>query len=93
MAQQHPAGGDAVEAVRGLKASGDGLLGIMGSGQLIRSLLPHGLIDAWLLFIHPLVLGAGQRLFPEDGAVLDLELVEAVTAPTGVVVASYRPAG
>jgi dihydrofolate reductase len=85
--------GDVVEAVRELKAEGDGDLGIMGSGQLIRSLLPHGLMDEFLLFIHPLVLGSGQRLFPDDGPTVDLELVEAVTATTGVVVAAYRPAG
>jgi dihydrofolate reductase len=85
--------GDVVEGVRRLKAEGDGDLGVMGSGQLVRSLLPHGLIDEFLLFIHPLVLGSGQRLFPEDGPTVDLELVEAVTATTGVIVAAYRPAG
>jgi dihydrofolate reductase len=85
--------GDVVEAVRRLKADGDGDLGVMGSGQLIRTLLPHGLIDEYLLFIHPLVLGSGRRLFPEDGPTVDLELTEAVTATTGVLVASYRPAG
>ena len=85
--------GDVVEGVRRLKAEGEGDLGILGSGQLIRSLLPHGLIDELLLFIHPLVLGSGQRLFPDDGPMVDLELVEAVTATTGVVVAAYRPAG
>jgi dihydrofolate reductase len=85
--------GDVVEVVRRLKAEDDGDLGVMGSGQLIRTLLPHGLIDEYLLFIHPLVLGSGQRLFPEDGPTVDLELTEAVTATTGVLVASYRPAG
>jgi dihydrofolate reductase len=85
--------GDVVEAVRRLKADGDGDLGVMGSGQLIRTLLPHGLIDEYLLFIHPLVLGSGRRLVPEDGPTVDLELTEAVTATTGVLVASYRPAG
>ena len=85
--------GDVVDAVRRLKADGDGDLGVMGSGQLIRTLLPHGLIDEYLLFIHPLVLGSGRRLFPEDGPTVDLELTEAVTATTGVLVASYRPAG
>jgi dihydrofolate reductase len=85
--------GDVVEAVRRLKADGDGDLGVMGSGQLIRTLLPHGLIDEYLLFIHPLVLGSGRRLFPGDGPTVDLELTEAVTATTGVLVASYRPAG
>ena len=83
--------GDAVEAVRRLKEGDGGDLGVMGSGRLIRTLVPHGLIDEWLLFVHPLVLGSGQRLFPADGPTVELELVEAVTATTGVVVAAYRP--
>ena len=84
--------GDPVQAVRELKARPGGDLGIMGSGQLIRTLLPPGLVDEWLLFIHPLLLGSGRRLFPDGGTTVDLELVEAVTATTGVVVATYRPA-
>src|SRR4051812_44247637 len=85
--------GDVVEAIRRLKTDGDGELGIMGSGQLIRTLLPHGVIDEFLLFIHPIVLGSGQRLFPEGIATIELELIEAVTATTGVIVANYRPSG
>jgi dihydrofolate reductase len=85
--------GDVVESIRRLKTQDDGELGIMGSGQLIRTLLPHDVIDEFLLFIHPVVLGSGQRLFPDGMATLELELLEAVTATTGVIVASYRPAG
>jgi dihydrofolate reductase len=83
--------GDIVEAVRALKAQADGVLGIMGSGELISSLLAADLIDEYLLMIHPLVLGTGRRLFPE-GAEVPLRLAEGVITPAGVLIATYEPA-
>lgn len=83
--------GDLPVAVRELKAQSDGVLGIMGSGELIGSLMAAGLIDEYLLMIHPLVLGTGRRLFPE-GVHQVLRLTGSVTAPTGVVIATYEPA-
>jgi dihydrofolate reductase len=84
--------GDAVEALRRVKAETDGALVIMGSGELIGSLLAADLIDEYLLMIHPLVLGTGRRLFPE-GVRASLRLSgEIVTTPTGVAVAVYEPA-
>jgi dihydrofolate reductase len=78
------------QSVRALKAKADGVLAIMGSRELIGSLMGAGLIDEYLLFIHPLVLGSGRRLFP-DGAQVDLRLTQAVTGPSGVLIASYEP--
>ncbi len=83
--------GDAVEAVAKLKQEPGKDVGIIGSGELVRSLIPRDLIDEYLLLIHPLVLGSGQRLFP-DGAVARLELVDSVTTTTGVVIGTYRRA-
>jgi dihydrofolate reductase len=80
-------GGEAVEAVATLKQSED--LTIMGSGELIRSLIGHGLIDVWMLLIHPRVLGSGQRLFAADGPPATLRLTDSVTTRTGVVIATY----
>lgn len=65
---------------------------IMGSGELIQTLTKHTLIDRYVLLIHPLVLGSGQRLFREAGSFAALQLVSAKATPTGVVVATYEPA-
>jgi dihydrofolate reductase len=84
--------GDTVSAVGDLKGRTAGDLVIMGSGQLVRSLLPHRLIDEFLLLIHPLILGSGQRLFEPDRHVAELRLVDSTASTTGVVIATYRPA-
>jgi len=83
--------GDAVPAVAELRQRPGQDLVILGSGALIHSLLPHGLIDEFVLQIHPLVLGSGLRLFP-DGAAVALRLTDSVTTTTGVVIATYEPA-
>ena len=64
----------------------------MGSALHIHSLLPHNLIDEYRLVIHPLLLGGGVRLFPDDGALHRLTLVDGRTSTTGVILATYRPA-
>ncbi len=84
--------GDAPDAVRRLKAEDGPDLVILGSGQLIRSLLPHGLIDQLRLLIHPLVLGSGQHLFDSDGTLEKLRLVDSKPSTTGVILATYEPA-
>ncbi len=82
--------GDIREAVRTLKAQTSGVLAIMGSGRLIEVLMPAGVIDEYLLMIHPLILGTGRRLFPEK-VKLPLRLTECVTSSAGVVIATYEP--
>ena len=83
--------GDAAQAVARLRQQPGQDLMIIGSGVLIQSLMPHQLIDEYVLLIHPLVLGSGQRLFPE-GISLPLRLDDSVTTTTGVIIATYRPA-
>jgi dihydrofolate reductase len=77
--------------VRALKAASSGVLAIMGSSVLLGSLLAAGLIDEYVLMIHPLVLGSGRRLVP-DTVSLPLRLTASTTTPTGVVIATYEPA-
>ena len=84
--------GDVPRSVVDLKEEPGDDLHIMGSGVLIRSLLPHGLIDGFMLMIHPLVLGSGHTLFEDDGTLVQLELDGSVTTTKGVVIATYRVA-
>jgi dihydrofolate reductase len=64
---------------------------IMGSGVLIGSLMAAGLIDEYLLMIHPVVLGTGRRLFP-GGVQATLRLVDSITTSPGVLIATYEAA-
>ena len=82
--------GDAADAVADLKAhDAEPNLAVLGSGALLQSLMARGLVDEFLLLIHPLVLGSGRRLFPGGAAAL-LRLVDSVTTTKGVIIATYR---
>jgi dihydrofolate reductase len=85
--------GDAAEAVARLKEEPGGDIGVLGSGQLVETLMRHDLVDEYVLSIHPLILGSGRRLFADSGTYATLTLVESVTTTTGVVITTYRPAG
>jgi dihydrofolate reductase len=82
--------GDAAEAVAKLKAQPGNDFGVLGSGQLVRSLMQRDLVDEFVLMIHPLVLGTGRRLFADGGAFAELQLTDATTTTTGVVIATYK---
>jgi dihydrofolate reductase len=84
--------GDAAEAVARLRQRPGKNIAILGSGDLVRSLMRSGLVDEFVLLIHPLVLGSGRRLFAGDIALGALRLVSCVTTTTGVVIATYQPA-
>ena len=84
--------GDAADAVAKLKEQPGKDLVVLGSGQLAGSLIRRGLVDRYTLLIHPLALGSGRRLFPDDTEVA-LRLVDNVTTTTGVLIATYEPAG
>jgi dihydrofolate reductase len=84
--------GDAAEAVAELRAQPGKDLVVLGSGELVQSLMGRDLIDEFVLTIHPLVLGSGRRLFTDHGAFAALRLVDARTTTTGVVIATYERA-
>jgi dihydrofolate reductase len=85
------AAGDAIAAVRELRARDGGPLNVWGSTSLARQLVEHDLVDEYRLMIEPILLGGGKRVLPEDGRARPLELVSATTAGTGVLVCTYRP--
>jgi len=78
-------------AVQRVKDQLDKELVVLGSGELIQTLMQHGLVDEFLLMIHPLVLGTGQRLFRDGSPTTSLNLVESVTTTKGVVIGRYEP--
>jgi len=81
------------QAVGKLKGASEGMMLMFGSGELIRSLMKYELIDELRLWVFPLLLGKGKRLFDEDSAAAGLKLEEAKPFSTGVVLQRYRPAG
>jgi dihydrofolate reductase len=82
--------GDAADAMARLKEQPGKHIVVLGSGELVRSLMRRNLIDEYVLLIHPVILGSGRRLFAGDGAFAALRLVDAQTTTTGVVIATYR---
>lgn len=88
-------GGDIPAAVAELKETPGNDLHIMGSGALIGSLAAAGLIDEYLLSIHPLVLGAGRRLFTGGFSPTAFDVAEVTPTDSGVIIATClpRPAG
>lgn len=66
---------------------------VHGSGGLVQTLREHDLVDLYHVWIYPVVLGGGKRLFPEGCPSSALELVNAQTTSTGVAVNTYRPVG
>jgi dihydrofolate reductase len=84
--------GDVAEAVAALKQEdGDHLL-VIGSAELVKTLIDHGLVDEFRFMIDPLVVGGGKRLFPDDGALNELQLVESEATESGAILATYAAA-
>jgi dihydrofolate reductase len=85
--------GDVVEAVQALKDEPGDELQIWGSGQLLRTLLQHELVDRFRLMTYPVVLGSGRRLFNDGALPATMRAVELTTTDLGIVIGTYEPAG
>jgi dihydrofolate reductase len=85
--------GDAAEAVAGLKEQDGPELQVHGSGDLIQTLLRSNLVDEFRLWIFPVVIGSGKRLFAEGTVPAGLKLADSVVSTTGVVMGTYLPTG
>ena len=83
--------GDVVEAVAELKEQPGRDLILYASGSLSDTLMEQDLIDEYRLWVHPVVFGKGKSLFEDGLDRMDLELVDSVAIPAGVVILTYRP--
>ena len=81
--------GDATDKVAFLKQQEDQSFTILGSGELVKSLIRGKLIDEYVLLIYPIMLGKGRRLFP-DGESVRLKLVDSLASTTGVIIGTYQ---
>lgn len=84
---------DVAEEVAKLKQRPGNEVQIHGSAALIRSLMPYDLIDEYRLYLHPVILGNGKRLFSEGVVPTALRLVDTKTTARGVMLHIFRPAG
>jgi dihydrofolate reductase len=85
--------GDVAEGVARIKEEDGPDIQVHGSANLIQTLLATGLVDEFRLMIFPVLVGPGKRLFGDDLAPSTLTVVDSKTSTTGVVIATYRPAG
>ncbi|MEJ7707795.1 MAG: dihydrofolate reductase family protein [Nocardioidaceae bacterium] len=86
-------GGDAAQGIAALKKKDGPELQVHGSGNLVQTLLRHNLVDQYRLWVFPLVIGSGKRLFSEGTIPSGLTLVDSLVSSTGVVIGTYEPAG
>ncbi|NMO05217.1 dihydrofolate reductase [Gordonia sp. TBRC 11910] len=84
---------DLAASITALKARPGGELQVHGSGELIRWLLAHQLVDEMTMIVIPVILGQGARLFPHDGPDVALDVVESRLDSRGVAITTYRPTG
>ncbi len=85
--------GDVVAQIKKLKEQDGPDLWVWGSGNLIQTLLKYHLIDRMHLWIHPITIGEGKRLFAEGTQAEGLKLVDSKISATGIIFATYEPAG
>ena len=80
------------DAIGALKEQDGGDLIVIGSTVLVHSLLADGLVDEVRLMIAPVLVGGGKRIFPDDGVLRPLRLVDHRVTETGTIIATYAPA-
>ena len=83
--------GDLAEAVAALKQQDGADVHVIGSADLVQSLIEHDLVDELRLMIDPLLLGGGKSIFRDDGARRPLRLVHSEVTTTGAILATYAP--
>src|SRR5262245_5898692 len=86
-------GGDVPGEVATLKEQPGQNIAVLGSGDLVQTLIDHDLVDEYSLGVYPILLGSGKKLFRDAGGVRKLELIDSKPTTTGGVLLTYRPAG
>jgi dihydrofolate reductase len=84
--------GDVAKAIAELKRESGKDIEMYGSASLLQTLIEHDLVDEYRIWVHPIVLGSGNRLFPEQGRSAKLRLIDTKTLDSGVVILTYQPA-
>jgi dihydrofolate reductase len=84
--------GDTAQALAALRQEQGDDLHVIGSTELVQTLIEQGLVDELRLMIDPLLLGGGKRIFGADGALRPLRLVHSQVTTTGAILATYAPA-
>jgi dihydrofolate reductase len=85
--------GDAAAGITALKKDDGPELQVHGSGNLIQTLMRNSLVDEYRLWVFPLMIGSGKRLFADGTIPAGLKLVDSKVSTTGVVMGRYEPAG
>jgi dihydrofolate reductase len=83
--------GDVAEEVARLKEQPGKDILLVGSSGLAQTLIKHDLVGEYQLWLHPVVLGSGKRLFRDGGPATNLKLVDSRTAVSGLVILTYEP--
>jgi dihydrofolate reductase len=84
--------GDVAEAVPALKQEDGGDLHVIGSTELVRTLIQHELVDEFRLMVDPVVLGGGKSIVRDDGLLRPLRLIDGQVTSSGAILATYAPA-
>jgi dihydrofolate reductase len=92
-ANSHRLGGDVVDEIRRLKASDGPELHVWGSSELLQTLIAAQLVDEFRVWVYPVVVGKGKRLFEEGVPAFGLSLVESRSTSNGILINTYRLAG
>ena len=84
--------GEVAAAVASLKQQDSGDLHVIGSTELMQTLIEHDLVDEFRLMIDPVVLGGGKRIFRDSGSIKSLRLIDGQVTSMGAILATYAPA-
>src|SRR5918999_1180597 len=84
--------GDLVEAVAELKQQSGGNITVLGSGDLVQTLIKNDLIDQYTFFLSPILLGSGKKLFRDMDQTRSMKLVDSKPASSGTMILTYQPA-